>query len=439
MYENKKILILGAAKSGIAVSELLANKNNNITLSDIKPLNEDIKKKLESLGINIIITSNQVDLIDQSYDLVIKNPAIMATSDIEKKLKSLNIRTENELEVAYHFLPEDVQIIGVTGSNGKTTTTTIIYELLKRHGKSVILGGNIGTPLSALIGEIKKGDIVLLEISDHQLCDIHDFKTNISVLTNICPTHLDYHGSYEHYMNTKKKIFNLHTAADEAIINAKNTDSLAITKDIPSTKIYFNNAENYIEDGYIYLHNKPYLSLDDICLKGQHNYENILAALLVLDRFNLDKNIVIDFLREFKGVYHRLEFVANKNGVEYYNDSKSTNPTATITALMTFKKPLHLILGGLDRNQDFNELNDYMQYVKCIYAIGEVTDRISDYANSINIPCQKCYNLQNAMNIIYENVCDGEVVLLSPGSSSQDQYAKFEDRGDEFKNIVEKF
>ena len=362
----------------------------------------------------------------------------MSTSDIVKKIEELNIRCENEIEVAYHFLPKDITIIGVTGSNGKTTTTTIIYELLKKHGKSVVLGGNIGYPLSSVLDQVKSKDILLLEISDHQLCDIHEFKTNISVLTNVCPTHLDYHGSYAHYMLTKKKIFNLHTNADIAVLNKANEDSLKISKDIPSKKIYFNDANNYYKDGFIYLHGEQYLNVDDIRLKGSHNYENILAALLVLENFNLDKALVVEFLKKFGGVAHRLEFVAEKSGVEYYNDSKSTNPTATITALKTFQKPIHLILGGLDRNQDFNELNTYMQHVKKIYAIGSVTDRLADYAKGINIPCEKCYNLRDAMSQIVKNVQNGEVVLLSPGSSSQDQYVKFEDRGDEFKNIVEK-
>ena len=239
-------------------------------------------------------------------------------------------------------------------------------------------------------------------------------------------------------MLTKKKIFNLHTNADIAILNKANGDSLEISKDIPSQKIYFNDATNYYKDGFIYFHGEQYLNVNDIRLKGIHNYENILAALLVLENFDLDKSIVIDFLKNFGGVAHRLEFVAEKSGVEYYNDSKSTNPTATITALKTFQKPIHLILGGLDRNQDFNELNAYMQHVKKIYAIGSVTDRLADYAEGINIPCEKCYNLATAMTKIVENVQSGEVVLLSPGSSSQDQYVKFEDRGDEFKNIVEK-
>lgn len=436
MYENKKILILGAAKSGIAVAKLLAGKNNDITLSDIKELADQDKKTLEDLGIKIIITSNQVDLIDTSYDLVIKNPAIMSTSDIVKKLDNLGIRTENEIEVAYHFLPNDVTIIGVTGSNGKTTTTTLIYEVLKRLGKSVILGGNIGYPLSSVISDIKSGDILLLEISDHQLCDIHDFKTNISVLTNICPTHLDYHGSYEHYKMTKKKIFNHHTSSDLAIINKSNADSEDVSSDILSKKKYFNDEENYYQDGFIYFHKEKYLDVNNIRLQGTHNYENILAALLVLEEFGLEKDKLEEFLSSFGGVEHRLEYVAEKSGVEYYNDSKSTNPTATITALKTFKKPIHLILGGLNRNQDFNELNDYMGFVKEIYAIGEVTDRVFDYASNLNIPCEKCYKLDDAMAKIKKNVKSGEVVLLSPGSSSQDQYVRFEDRGTEFKELI---
>ena len=433
MYENKKILILGAAKSGIAVAKLLAGKNNDITLSDIKELADQDKKTLEDLGIKIIITSNQVDLID---NLVIKNPAIMSTSDIVKKLDNLGIRTENEIEVAYHFLPNDVTIIGVTGSNGKTTTTTLIYESLKRLGKSVILGGNIGYPLSSVISDIKSGDILLLEISDHQLCDIHDFKTNISVLTNICPTHLDYHGSYEHYKMTKKKIFNHHTSSDLAIINKSNDDSEDVSSDILSKKKYFNDEENYYQDGFIYFHKEKYLDVNNIRLQGTHNYENILAALLVLEEFGLEKDKLEEFLSSFGGVEHRLEYVAEKSGVEYYNDSKSTNPTATITALKTFKKPIHLILGGLNRNQDFNELNDYMGFVKEIYAIGEVTDRVFDYASNLNIPCEKCYKLDDAMAKIKKNVKSGEVVLLSPGSSSQDQYVRFEDRGTEFKELI---
>ena len=200
------------------------------------------------------------------------------------------------MELAYHYLPEYLTIIGVTGSNGKTTTVTMIYNLLKMHGYNVIIGGNIGIPLCDLLSDIKDNSILLLEISDHQLYDFHDFKTNISILTNLCPTHLDYHGTYENYINTKKKIFNNHTNKDIAIINYSNNDCLNITKDILSTKIYFNNNLNYIKDGYLYLDNKPYLNLDDMILKGAHNYENLIAALLVVKQFKLDKEKVEEFI-----------------------------------------------------------------------------------------------------------------------------------------------
>lgn len=438
MYENKKILILGAAKSGISVAKLLANKNNQITLSDINDLRDDDKKELLELGIEINITNNQLDLISNEYDLIIKNPAIMYTSDIVKKVTELGIRMENEMEVAYHFLPGDITIIGVTGSNGKTTTTTIVYELLKRMKKSVVLGGNIGYPLASIVSDVNKNDILLLEISDHQLCDFIDFKTDISVLTNICPTHLDYHGTYDHYMWTKATIFNHHTKKDLAIINGNDCDSLQVTENILSNKVYFNNNENYYDETGIYIDNELIIKLDDILLKGCHNYENILCALLVIKEFGLDKDIIKEFLNNFGGVEHRLEYVKDVNGVKYYNDSKATNPCATITALKTFCEPIHLILGGQERNQDFNELNNFMGCVKHIYAIGTVTDRVVDYAKCLNIPCDACYILDEAMKKVCDCVEVGEIVLLSTASASQDQYKCFEDRGLEFKNFVAK-
>ena len=437
MYENKKILIIGAGKSGISVAKLLAGKNN-IVLSDINPLDEVIKEELENLGVEVVITENQLALLNNTWDLVIKNPAIMYTSEIVKKINELGLRCENEMEVAYHFLPKDITIIGITGSNGKTTTTTLVYELLKRMHKNVVLGGNIGYALCEVIDKVHHGDILLLEISDHQLCDFNDFKTHIGGITNICPTHLDYHGTYEHYMWTKGKIFNKHTSDDIAIINKNNEDSLVVTQKIPSKKIYFNDDVNCIKNNKIYVDNEEIINIEDIKLKGQHNYEDILMALLIVKQFAFDIDIIKEFLKSFNGVEHRIEFVREVNGVEYYNDSKSTNPTATITALKTFSKPIHLLLGGLERNQDFNELNNYLKNVKYIYAIGTITDRVCEYAKSVNIPCVSCYDLKRAMQEVENRAEKGDIVLLSPGSSSQDQYKRFEDRGLEFKNIVEK-
>ncbi len=438
MYENKKILILGAAKSGIAVAKLLANKNNVITLTDVKPLKESDERALKELGIKIIIKENQIDLIDASYDVIIKNPAIMATSEIVHKIKELNIPLVNEIEVAYNYLPNGVKIVGITGTNGKTTVTTMIYELLKELGFKVVLGGNIGYPLSSLISSIEKNTILVLELSDHQLNDIKNFHTDISVVTNISPAHLDYHGNYEKYKLAKKKIFNKHTSSNLAIINKKNVDSIEISNDILSKKEYFNDEFNYYDNEGIYINKEKVLTLDDIKINGSHNYENILATLLVIKNFGWDILAIKDYYNNFQGVAHRLEFVKEINNVSFYNDSKSTNIEATITALKTFNKPIHLILGGLDRGQDFHELDNYMNWVKAIYAIGSTTNRVVQYGKDINKEVYNCESLINAMSKIKENIQEGDIVLLSPASSSQDVYIKFEDRGDEFKNIVAK-
>lgn len=437
MIENKKIFVLGLARSGFAVSKLLCDKNEIVVVdkndSDIERINE-----LQSLGVKFIKSETGEEILDDSFDLVIKNPGIEPKQACVKKAISLNIPIVNEMEVAYHYLPKNVKIIGVTGSNGKTTTTTILYNLLKMHNIDVTLGGNIGTPLSEIVNDIKENSVLLLEISDHQLYNLNEFKTDISVLTNVCPTHLDFHGTYENYKNTKKKIFNHHTMKDLAIINNSNNDSMEITKDIYSTKVYFNNEYNYYDNNGIYINKELVIKLDDIKIKGTHNYENILAALLVLKEFAFDKEIIKNFLSKFGGVEHRIEIVDSNSGIDFYNDSKATNPTSTLIALKTMDKPTHLILGGMERMQDFNELNNEIGIVKCIYAIGSVTDRVYEYALSKNIDCLKCYTLEVAMEKIKENAKIGDAVLLSPASASWDQYDKFETRGENFKKLVEK-
>ena len=435
MYRNLKILILGAARSGISVAKLIA-KDNNVTITDLNPLNKEDETLLKKLKVNIVITKDQTSLIDSSWDLIIKNPAIMYTSDVYQKCLRLKLRIENELEVAYHYINKNITIIGVTGSNGKTTTTTMIYDLLKKLDQKVILAGNIGIPLSDLIEEVNKNDILLLEISDHQLMDFKDFKTNISVLTNICPTHLDYHGSYEHYKDSKRKIFNNHTSKDLSIINKRDSESLSIIESIKSKIVYFNDNNNYYDENGIYIDKKKILDTSSVRVLGHHNYENILAALLVVREFAFDENIIKDYFKTFNGVEHRLEYVKEVNKVTYYNDSKATNPTSTVTALKVIKKPVHLILGGQERYQDFDELDDYLKNVVRIYAVGMVTERVYKYAKEKNIPCDKCYTLKTAMDNVKKNVKANEVVLLSPASSSQDQYKKFEDRGNEFKSLI---
>ncbi len=435
MIENKKILILGMARSGFEVAKLLADKNT-IIATDMKDQDEAKINELKALNISFIKSEEPEALLDDSFDLLIKNPAVFPFNPCVKKAHDLNIPVVNEMEVAYHYLPKNLTIIGITGSNGKTTTTTLVYEVMKKAGLNVILGGNIGTPLSQIVKDVLPNSYLLLEISDHQLIDFHDFKTNISILTNICPTHLDYHGTYEAYKNTKHKIFDHHTKEDIAIINKGNYDAYTTTQDINSTKYYFNNNTNYYKDGIIYVDNKEVINTKDIILKGEHNYENILAMLVLLKVLNIDFKYALEILKEFKGVEHRLEYVRTLNNVAYYNDSKSTNPTSTIPALKSFKNNIHLILGGMDRNQDFAVLIPYLNRVKKVYAIGEVRNRIASFCEDNNIPYEVYEYLKDALKSIVNNVLENDTVLLSPASASWDQYAKFEDRGEEFKNIV---
>lgn len=435
MYQNKKIFILGMARSGYECAKLLAD-NNEVLITDMKEQKMEHINDLKKRNVTFVRSDNPIDLLDETYDVLIKNPGISMNHATVTKALNLKIPVVNEMEVAYHYIPKNVKIIGVTGSNGKTTTTTLIYELLKKMNIPVHLGGNIGYPLSSIVKNIKENDVLLLEISDHQLINFHDFKTDISVLTNLCPTHLDFHGTYEAYKKSKLKIFDHHTKHDLAVLNAANEESLNETKDILSTKRFFHGENAYIDHDTIYVNGEKIIDLDDIKLKGIHNYENIMASLIVIKEIKFDKEAICEVLTSFGGVEHRLEFVREVNGVSYYNDSKSTNPSATITALRSFSTPTRVILGGLERNQDFFELEKDLKNVIHIYAVGETKNRIKTFAEMKKIPCTIKDTLKELMEEIKKDVQNGETVLLSPASASWDQYEKFEDRGEEFKEIV---
>lgn len=439
MFENKKIFILGMARSGYEAAKLLSDYNNEIIVTDGKEQKEEFVSELESLGVKVIITSDQLSLLDDSFDYVIKNPGIKYDNPVVVKAKELGIKVINEVEMAYSFLDKSVNIIGVTGSNGKTTTTTLISEFMKNSFDNVYLGGNIGIPLSNFVRDIKPNSYLVLEISDHQLCDMYNFKTNVSVLTNITPTHLDFHKSYEVYQMTKKKIFNNHTSDDLAVINKDDEVSMKITDDIKSTKVYYGhdktNLAYYDEEG-IYYDGKLVIKLDDIILKGKHNYQNIMGAIIAVKKYGVTDEVIQKVLKEFKGVEHRLEYVDTINGVTYYNDSKATNCVSTITALNSFNQPTILLLGGYDRGHSFHDLDDSMKNVKCVVCFGETKNRIEEFCNDLNIKCYKNDTLKEAMNVVKDICTPGDVVLLSPACASWDQYDRFEDRGDEFKNLV---
>lgn len=439
MFEDKKILILGMARSGYAVAKLLSKVAKDILITDVKDQNKDHVEELLNKGIHFVKTDQAELLLDKSFDYLIKNPGIRKDHPCVQKAKELGLPVINEIEVSYHFLPNSVKIIGITGSNGKTTTTTMIYEVLKRAGLPVHLAGNIGLPLSEIVLNINKNEYLVMEISDHQLVDMYDFKTDISVLTNLSEVHLDFHKNYDVYKSVKKKIFAHHTERDLAILNADNHDVINLTKDIVSDKKYFSSfhkRDSYIDGDYIYLHGEKKIDIRNIKIKGLHNYENIMCLLLVCEKLNIKDSIIIEFLQKFSGVEHRLEFVLEKEGKSFYNDSKSTNVQSTITALRSFENPVILLLGGLDRGHSFDSLRLYMKGVKCIVCFGQTKDRIIDFAKQNKKEVFSFEDLESATKKACSLASSGDIVLLSPACASWDQFSKFEDRGDLFKKTV---
>lgn len=441
MYENKKIFILGMARSGYEVAKFLAGYNNEILVTDMKEQDQNHVFELENMGVKIVICEDPIDLLDSSYDVIVKNPGIKYTHPVVLKAKELGIKVVNELEVAYSFFDKSVEIIGVTGSNGKTTTVTLINEFLKQEVDNVYLCGNIGYPVTSIASKVKPNDILVIEISDHQLCDMYNFKTNVSVLTNISETHIDFHDSYARYKAMKRRIFNNHTENDIAILNYDNEEVLDLTDNIPSKKYYFSKTEEkdcYIKDDAIYYNNELVVNLSDIKIKGMHNYENIMAAIMVVKQYGIKNESIVKVLKEFKGVEHRIEYVDTINDRKFYNDSKSTNNQATITALKSFQEPTILLMGGLDRGIPFDDIAEYLNNVKLIVAYGETKEKIAEFANKNNIECHTFDILEKSLNDAYQNSSEGDVILLSPACASWDQYKCFEDRGAEFKELVKK-
>ena len=439
MIKNKKVFILGMARSGYECAKMLSKHNNEILITDMKEQDSSRVQELESLGVKFIISDTPEEMIDSTYDYLIKNPGIRKDHKCVLKARELNIPVINEVEAAYTFFPKNINIIGITGSNGKTTTTTLIYEILKEAGLPVHLGGNIGYPVSSLVEKAKDNDILVLEISDHQLTDMYNFKTNISVLTNLSEVHIDFHGTYDIYKSIKKKIFNNHTSNDIAILNYDNNDVMELTQNIDSSKQCFskiNELDCYIKDGAIY-YDEKIINLTDIKVKGMHNYENIMCAITVVKQFNVSNEVINKVLKEFKGVEHRIEYVTNIKGREFYNDAKATNTESTIIALKSFDKPIILLLGGLDRGHSFEPLNEYMINVKKVVCYGETKARIKEWCNSINIDCEVVETLEQATINAYNSSLESDVILLSPACASWDQFESFEKRGELFKEVVE--
>ena len=443
MFENKKIFILGFARSGYEAAKYLIKRNNEVLINDGKEeskVDQKKKEELEKLGVKFFFGSHPDDLLDSSYDYLIKNPGVPIHHKYVEKAKEIGVEVINEVEMAYRLLPKGVTLIGITGTNGKTTTTTLTYEIIKEAGIRCHLAGNIGYPLCGFLDKLKSGDVIVMETSCQQLENVKDFKPNIAVMTNLSEAHVDFFDNdYQKYKDVKTRIFKNQANEDVAILNLENNEVLAQTKDIKSKKLYFSSmkeADCYLKDNIIYYKDKEVINTDDMIIVGKHNAENVMAAILVAKQFNISDDVIRKVVYNFKGVEHRLEFCGEVSGVKYYNDTEATNIKCTQIALSSFNKPTIIILGGLERGQDFNELTSYMKNVKAVIAIGQCRKRVEDYAKSINIPVYTHEFLKDGFKEIKKIAKEGDVVLLSPASASWDQYKECEIRGQEFKDYV---
>ena len=444
MFENKKVFILGLARSGYEAAKLLTKRSNTVILNDNKTedkLNEEHIEELRSLGVNLVLGSTPEDILDESFDYLIKNPGVPIDHLYVRQAKEFNIEVINEVEMAYRLLPEDVTVIGITGTNGKTTVTTLVYEILeKKYKDKVHLTGNIGYPLSGFLDKIKPRDIIVMEVSCQQLENTKEFKPDIGVFINLTPAHLDFFPDYEAYKNVKLKMFKTQTNKDIAILNIDNEDIMNGTKDIKSTCKYFSTKNqingSYIKDNAIYYYDEKIIDEEDIIIKGIHNMENIMASIMVVEELDVEQDIIVDTIKQFTGVEHRLEYVDTINEVRYYNDTKATNVDSTKTALSSFKDDTILILGGQERKQDFHELTPYMENVKVIIGIGECRERILEYGSEIKKETYIFEHLKEGFEKAERVSAKGDIILLSPSSASWDQYESFEERGNEFKELI---
>lgn len=440
-FPYKHVLVLGLAKSGTAAAKLLLKSGVKVRVNDAKAESEDpLVKALQMEGATVITGSHPISVLD-SIDLVVKNPGIPYSNIILQEAEKRNIPIVTEIELAARLAKEN-ELIGITGSNGKTTTTTLVHKMLQASNQPVKLAGNIGIVAAEVAQTLEENDKLLLELSSFQLMGVETFRPNIAALLNLYEAHIDYHGTIENYVNAKTNLFLKQNESDFLVYNHDDARVREAVKRGKAQLIPFSTKEKlvlgaYIENNAIYFQGKKIISLKDVVLVGEHNYENILAAVAVSILAGATVEGVRNVLSTFSGVKHRLQYVTTINGRKFYNDSKATNILATQKALKSFDDPVILLAGGLDRGDEYDSLLPYVTHVKAMVLFGETANKLATFAKKANI--EKVHiveNVQEAAKVAYEISEDGDVILLSPACASWDQYKTFEERGDMFIQAV---
>ena len=435
-FENKKVLVLGLAKSGEAAARLLTKLKAIVTVNDGKPFDENPSAQaLLEDGIKVICGSHPLELLDENFELMVKNPGIRYDNPMVARALEKGIPVITEVELAY--LISEAPIIGITGSNGKTTTTTMIADVLNNGGQSGLLSGNIGFPASEVAQTATNQDTLVMELSSFQLMGVESFHPHIAVITNLMPTHIDYHGSFEDYVAAKWNIQKNMTDADFMVLNFNQDLSKELAQKTQATVVPFSTLERvdgaYLENGTLYFKGEAVMKADEIGVPGSHNIENALATIAVAKLSGIANDAIKETLSHFGGVKHRLQALGEVRGVKFYNDSKSTNILATQKALSGFdNSKVILIAGGLDRGNEFDELVPDIADLKLMVILGESAPRVKRAADKAGVAYVDAKDVAEASHLAFENASAGDIVLLSPANASWDMYKNFEVRGDEF-------
>ncbi|WP_174733838.1 UDP-N-acetylmuramoyl-L-alanine--D-glutamate ligase [Mesobacillus harenae] len=442
-YKHKKILVLGLAKSGVSAASLLHKLGAFVTVNDKKPLSENPEAQgLLEHGITVICGSHPVELLDDGFELIVKNPGIPYFNPMIEAAVEKGIPVITEIELAYQI--SEAPFIGITGTNGKTTTTTLLFEMLASAEKHPLIAGNIGTVAADVAQEAGPGNWIVTELSSFQLMGVSSFKPKIAIITNLYDAHLDYHQTKEGYVSAKANITKNQTEAEYLIVNADQEEVMKIASQSKAHIVPFSvnkelNSGAFVKDGWIIFNGEQIIETDAVALPGRHNLENILSAVAAAILSGANTRAICDVLRTFTGVRHRLQYVDEISGRKFFNDSKATNILATKNALAAFHSPVVLLAGGLDRGNEFDELIPALENVKVLVTFGQTADKIGQAGQQAGIKTiLHVDNVEKAVPEAFKHSKAGDIILLSPACASWDQYKTFEVRGDMFIDAVHK-
>ena len=447
--KGKKVAFIGAGVSHKTLIKMFTEYGAKVTLCDKKELSKfgDYGDELKKLGVNLSLGENYLDGL-KNQDMILRTPGFeFYTKELQDRIKE-GITVTSEMELFFSLCP--CKIYAVTGSDGKTTTTTLISEMLKASGKNVHLGGNIGKALLPVAMDVKESDVAVVELSSFQLISMRQ-SPDVAVVTNVTPNHLDHHKDMQEYIDAKRNILLYQKPNSKAVLGYENEISRNMYKDVKGECRYFSRLSDlsdkknsgYIDgDGYLVVSGRRIVHQDEVALRGKHNLENLLAAFCAVEG-RVSDDVMTKIAREFKGVEHRIEPVRTLNGVRWFNDSIATSPTRTIAGLNSFPQKICIIAGGYDKKIPYEPLaQPIIDHVKILVVMGQTGPKIEkvvrehpDFEKS-GIKILHAENMEQAVKLMYENTSAGDIVSFSPASASFDLYRNFEERGRHFKRLV---